>query len=270
MQSICVQNGIRCSVLDINKKARRAVVFVHGWPFNTQIFESQFSVLPEYGIRCIGMDLRGYGRSDKPWEGYDYDRLADDLCNVIQTIDCNCVTLCGFSMGAAVCIRYMARHRGFKVSKLILMGTASPVFTQRAGFAYGMSREEVDILIQNVYCDQPQTCENFVRRCFYTNPSEAFIRKFTFYGTEAANYAAIKSLESLRDEDLRQDLAKIKVSTLIMHGTHDLICPFVLAQETKNGIANSFIIPFESSGHCLFYDERDKCNAAIIDFINAP
>lgn len=87
---------------------------------------------------------------------------------------------------------------------------------------------------------------------------------------QAAGWSTIQCAESLRDEDLRGDLSKIKVPTAILHGVHDRICPFPFAEEIRKGIKNSFVIPFENSGHALFYEERDKCNSSIIDFLHTP
>lgn len=269
MYRISVDDNVRCVVEDINTSGRRAVLFVHGWPLSRQIFESQFAVLPSYGIRCISYDIRGFGESDKPWKSYTYDRLADDLCNLIKTIDCQSVTLCGFSMGGAVCVRYMARHRGFKVNRLVLMGAACPSFVQRPGFPCGMTREQVDLLIAQAYADRPQLCENFARMCFSSPISNASFTRFSQLAWPASGGATIQTLESLRDEDLREDMGRVRVPTAIFHGIHDQVCPYPLAEEMHRGIPDSFVIPFENSGHCLFMEEKDKCNASLIDFVNA-
>ncbi|MDL2232727.1 alpha/beta hydrolase [Ruminococcaceae bacterium OttesenSCG-928-L11] len=269
MRRIYVDTTTRCAVEDINPTGRKVVLFVHGWPLNRHIFENQYEVLPNYGIRCISYDIRGFGDSDRPWQGYSYDRLADDLCKVIQSIDAKSIVLCGFSMGGAVCVRYMDKYRGQKVSKLMLMGAACPSFVQRPGYNIGMTREQVDALIAQTYQDRALMCDSFGRMCFASNPSEPYLRMFSGYGTAAAGYATIRCLESLRDEDLRASMGKIRVPTAILHGTQDRICPFPMAEEMHRGIPDSFVIPFERSGHCLFYDEKDKCNSSMVDFINA-
>lgn len=270
MFRIAVEGNIRCAVQDLHCSGRRAVVFVHGWPLSKTIFESQYDVLPHYGIRCIGVDLRGFGESDRPSRGYGYNRLADDLCNLLAGLDCRSVTLCGFSMGGAVCVRYMARHNGFKVNRLVLMGAACPSFVQRPGFPYGMTTQQVDCLISQAYNNRPQMNAEFARMCFASNPGENFYRWFGDIANEAAGWAAIQCAESLRDEDLRGDLSKINVPTAIFHGVYDQVCPFDFAEEMRRGIPNAFVVPFEHSGHCLFYDERDKCNSSLVDFVNTP
>jgi non-heme chloroperoxidase len=269
MRRVYVDANTRCVVQEINPAGRHTVLFVHGWPYSKEIFDSQYAVLPNYGIRCVSYDIRGFGESDKPWKSYTYDCLADDLYQIIKSIDAKCVTLCGFSMGGAICTKYMARHKGYKVEKLILMGAACPSFVQRPGYPAGMTREQVDAMIAQCYSDRPLVCDSFSRMCFATNPSESYLRWISGCALESYGFAMIKCLESLRDEDLRAAMGKIRVPTAIFHGLHDAVCPYAFAEEMHRGIPNSFIVTFEGSGHCLFYDEKDKCNAQMIDFINA-
>jgi len=263
---ITVEENVRCAVQDLNTRAKRTVVFVHGWPLGKDIFECQYTVLPEYGIRCVSIDLRGFGASDRPLRGYSYDRMADDLCHCLQELGLRDVTLCGFSMGGAICVRYMSRYKGARVRRLVLMGAACPSFVQRPGYPYGMSREQVDLLISQIYNDRPKAVSEFGKQCFAGTPSTQYLNWFQGICTDAAAWSTIKTAESLRDEDLRADLAKIKVPTAILHGMQDRVCPFQFAQEMNKGIPSSFIVPFEQSGHCLFYEERNKCNSTLIDF----
>lgn len=269
MIRVNVEGSVRCAVHDLNPRGGRTVLFVHGWPLSSKIFECQQVVLPEYGIRCVSVDLRGFGASDQPWRGYNYDRLADDLHRCICELDLKCVTLCGFSMGGAICVRYMARHRGARVNKLVLMGAACPSFVQRPGYPYGMTREAVEALIVQAYNDRPQCVCNFGLQCFSGPISRPYHDWLNSVCMEAAGWSTIKCAEALRDEDLRQDLGKIKVPTAIYHGVQDKVCPFAFAEQMHKGIPNSFVLPFEQSGHFLFYEERNKCNASLLDFINS-
>lgn len=269
MTRIRVDGGVRLSVQDLNPRGRKTVVFVHGWPLNHEIFETQYNVLPSYGIRCVGVDLRGYGASDRPWHSYSYNQMADDLCKCIKALELNNITLCGFSMGGAVCARYMSRYRGAHVGKLVLMGAACPSFVQRPGYPYGMTKEQVDILINQVYSDRPLAFSQFGAMCFSQQPSPQYQAWFNRVCDSAASWAAIGGLEALRDEDLRADLAKIRIPTAIFHGVRDQVCPYAFAQEMQGSIPASFVVPFEQSGHCLFKEESEKCNLQLVDFIGS-
>ena len=101
-------NGVNINVEDIG--AGKPIVFIHGWPVNHKMFEYQFTELPKHGYRCIGIDLRGFGDSDKPWDGYNYNSMADDVKAVLDTLNLQNVALVGFSMGGAIAIHYIARH----------------------------------------------------------------------------------------------------------------------------------------------------------------
>ena len=269
MYHIAVEQNVGCAVRDLNTRGRRCIVMVHGWPFDSSLYEWQLSQLPAYGFRCIGMDMRGFGASDQPFSGYSYNRLADDLCKVMTRLDINNVVLCGFSLGAAVCIRYMTRHRGYKVSRLVLCSAAAPVFPQAPGSSSGLTREQLDNIALGLFNDRFALYESFCRQCFAVAPSEALRNHMQGICGAGAQQAAIKTLEAMRDEDLRADLAGISVPTAILHGAQDVICPFRLAEELRNGIRNSFIVRFEKSGHCPFYEEKEAFNSTLIDFINS-
>lgn len=268
MEMINVDTGVRLAVTDINPKGCKTVVFLHGWPLAKEIFEYQTEVLPRCGVRCVCVDMRGYGDSDKPWGGYSYDRMADDLHKVITTMNLKCVTLFGFSMGGAVCVRYLARHgAGPRVNRLVLCGAACPRFVQGPGYPYGKTVAEVNELISSCCHDRPDTVADFGKTCFASGPSREFLGWITSLCDKASGYGTIKGLEALRDEDLSKDLCKITVPTAIFHGVHDRVCPYVFSSYMNQGIADSYIVPFEQSGHALFYDEKEKCNASLLEFM---
>lgn len=268
MDFVSVDNGIRLAVSDTNRSGIKTVVFVHGWPLSKEIFEYQTNVLPRCGVRCVCVDLRGYGDSDRPWNGYSYDRMADDLHKVITAMNLRHVTLFGFSMGGAVCARYLARHgAGGRVGRLVLCGAACPRFVQGQDYPYGKTVAEVNELIRSCCSDRPQTVADFGKGCFASKPSGEFLDWVTSLCLKAAGHGTIKGLEALRDEDTSADLRKITVPTAIFHGVHDRVCPFVFSTLMNQNIANSFVVPFEESGHALFWDEKDKCNASLLEFM---
>lgn len=262
-----VEKGVNIYVEDINPASTKTIFFIHGWPANHQMFEYQFDHLPAKGYRCIGIDIRGFGKSNRPWDGYSYDRLADDVRIIIDTLGLENITLAGHSMGGAISIRYMARHGGHQVAKLALIGAAAPVFTQRPDFPYGITVGEVNKLIEATYSDRPKMLNDFGDIFFARYLSKNFIDWFYGLGLIASGNATAKCLVSLRDEDLRKDLRQIQVPTAIMHGKQDKVCPFILGELMHQSIKNSILIPFENSGHGLFYCEKDKFNQELESFI---
>ena len=268
MYYVEVERGVKILVNDLNPTGNKTVFLIHGWPVNHKMFEYQLDILPKYGFRCISIDLRGFGNSDSPWTGYSYDRLSDDIYIIIKSLNIPNLTLVGFSMGGPIAIRYMARHMGYKVSKLALLSAAAPCFTKRPGHPYGMPVENVNALIMQTYKNRPEMILEFGKQFFASKITESFSDWFNYLGWEASGHGTIKTAESLRDEDTTSDLSKIHVLTGIFHGKLDKICPYEFALELHEGIENSRIIPFEESGHAVFYDQLELFNSEFLQFLN--
>lgn len=265
---ITVEENVNIYVEDLNPGGNcKTILFLHGWPANHKMFEYQFNQLPGLGYRCIGIDHRGFGKSDKPWWGYNYDRMADDVRVVIDTLQLENVILAGHSMGGAIAVRYMARHDGHQISKLALFGAAAPSFTQRPENPYGKTIEEVNQMIKDSYTNRPQMLEGFGDHFFARYMTESFKTWFQSLGLEASGHATAMALVALRDEDLRQDLPKINVPTAIFHGKQDKVCPYVFGELMHVAIKGSELIPFYLSGHGLFYCEMKKFNRELVRFI---
>jgi len=262
-----VDNDVKYYVEDINPSGRKVVLFVHGWPGDHNLFEYQFNTLPKLGYRCIGIDYRGFGRSDRPWMGYDYNRLSDDIRSVINAMRLHNITLVGHSTGGAICVRYMARHRGFGVSKLALCAAAAPSLIERPSFPYGLKREDVLEIIDGVNKDRPNTLRGFGSLIFYNPVSAAFSDWVFQLGLQAAGWSTAAIANTWLDEELFDDLTKITVPTVILHGINDRVCLYPLAVAQHERIRNSRLVPFENCGHFLFYDQREKFNEELISFL---
>jgi len=264
---IKVEPDVNIFIEDINPTGKKTILFIHGWPLSHKAYEYQFDKLPQMGYRCIGMDTRGFGASDKPWVGYSYDSLADDVRAVVEKLKLQDFTLAGHSMGGATAIRYMARHNGYGVSKLALFGAAAPSLTMRPDFPYGLPKEDVTKLIEATYNDRPKMLRDFGDIFLFQYATEPLSDWFFQLGLDAAGWATAACATTFRDETLFSDLEKIYVPTLILHGIHDKVCLFPLAEAMKQGIGNSKLVPFENSGHGLFWEERDKFNKELTTFI---
>lgn len=269
MYFVNVERGVKLAVYDLNPQGKKTVFLVHGWPLDHSMFEYQLDLLPKLGFRCVLVDLRGFGNSDAPWDGYGYDRLADDLYEVIRMIGVTDMALAGFSIGGAIAIRYMARHRGYKISRLALLSAAAPSFVRREGFPYGMTVESVNALIAQIGRNRPQAIYEFGEN-FFANPvTPAFGEWFRAANLTGPGYSTIKAAETLRDGDLSADLARINVPTGIFHGVLDKICPYDFALVMNREIKDSKLFRFEHSGHGIFYDELEKFNQEFSSFLTA-
>lgn len=264
---IKVETDVKIYVEDLNPTGNRTILFIHGWPGSHKLFEYQFDTLPKMGYRCIGMDIRGFGSSDKPWTGYDYDRLSDDVRCVIDTLNLQDITLAGHSTGGAIAIRYMARHKGYGVSKLALFAAAAPSLIKLPNFPYGLDKEIVLQLIKGTYSDRPKMLRDFGDIFFFQHISEAFSDWFFQLGLQAAGWSTAAIANTWINEVLFSDLETINVPTLIIHGIHDKVVPFELGEIQKQSIRNSKLIPFTFSGHGSFYDQREEFNEELMKFI---
>lgn len=265
---IRVEPNVKVYVEDINQEGKRTILFLHGWPGSHKLFEYQFDQLPKMGYRCIGIDQRGFGNSDKPFTGYDYDRLSDDVRVVIEALKLKNVILAGHSTGGAIAIRYMVRHNGYGVSKLALFAAAAPSLIQRPHFPYGLKKEAVTEIIKGTYSDRPKMLRGFGDIFFFKYITEPFSDWFFQLGLQASGWATAAVANTwLGEESLFYDLKKIDVPTLILHGIHDKVCLFQLAEVQKQCIKGSKLVVFDESGHGLFYDQRDKFNEELMRFI---
>jgi len=168
-----------------------------------------------------------------------------------------------------VATRYMARHQGKGISHLALMGSATPVFTQRPDFEYNMTKEDLNAqLIIPTYEDRPKMLSQFGLKFTHHKSRAALMVWLELLCFQASNHGTIKAAESLRDEDLRADLPHINVPTVIFQGQKDKICDPKLAELTQQSIPNSRLVAFEDSGHAMMFDEQEKFNSELLLFLN--
>ena len=274
MIPVRVGDKIAINMEDWGNINNKPVLFIHGWPQNHKTFEYQFMHLSQNGYRCIGIDLRGFGRSDGSWSEYNYDIFADDIKDVIDILNITDITLVGFSMGGAIAMHYISKYFSERVSKVVFMGAAAPCFTKREGFPYGLEKSDCDRLIAQSIEDRPKMLSDFGRIFFEEKEgipiSQDTVRWLHQIGMEASPYATIKCLEVLRDADLRSDMMAVKdrnIPVAIFHGSHDKICPFDLAREMHKGIPQSRLVEFTESGHGLNIQEKAKTNEELMKFI---
>lgn len=261
-----VEPNVRLHITDAG--AGRPIVLIHGWPLSDEMYEYQYNDLINKNFRVIGITLRGFGKSDKPYSEYNYDVHASDIKAVLDKLKIENAVLCGFSMGGAIAIRFVANYDGANISKLVLAAAAAPVWTQREDFQYNLPTNAVDDLIELNYKDRPKLLADFAKifSAEETSLNEGIGSWLNGIGLSASSHATAECLIALRDTDLRSDLVKILIPTVIMHGRKDKICSFDLAEQMNAGIAHSHIIAFDNSGHSLFLEETKKFNSELIKF----
>ncbi|RPH29211.1 MAG: alpha/beta hydrolase [Bacteroidales bacterium] len=263
---IKVESNVHLHVTDAGNG--RPIVLIPGWPLSDEMYEYQYDNLINNGFRVIGITLRGFGKSNKPYGEYNYDVHARDIKKVLGKLKIKNAVLGGFSMGGAIAIRYVSMYKSAHVSKLALFGAAAPIWTQRKNFPYNFSKGSVDELIELNNHNRTNLLSNFAKIFSATETSlDSGLSNWLYgIGISASSYATAQCLVALRDTDLRKDLKRINIPTLILHGKKDKICSFDLAEQMNTRISDSQLVAFENSGHSLFLEEKHKFNDELVKF----
>jgi non-heme chloroperoxidase len=261
-----VEKNVRLHVTDLGEG--HPIVLIHGWPLSDAMYEYQYQYLVRKGFRVIGITLRGFGKSDKPYGQYNFDVFSDDIKAALEKLKIQNATLGGFSMGGAAVLHYITKYNAAHVSKLALFGAAAPSWIQRPGYPYGLPQEGANAFIELTKTDRQQVLDDFDKAMpgKENGISPSMSRWLRSINMEASPYAATESIKALAEIDLRPELAKITIPVAIFHGTQDKLCDFTLAEQLHKGIKNSYIVKFENSGHALFIEEREKFNLELEKF----
>ncbi|MCG2614111.1 alpha/beta hydrolase [Terrimonas sp. NA20] len=261
-----VEKNVKLHVTDMGEG--QPIVLIHGWPLSDAMYEYQYQYLEQKGFRVIGITLRGFGKSDKPYGRYDFDVFSDDIKVVLEKLRIQNAVLGGFSMGGAVVIHYVTKYNSAHISKLALFAAAAPSWKQREGFPYGVPEADLNALIKNTTTNRQDLIAGFgasfpAKEGAISKNVEKWLENINL---EASPYAITKSITALRDLDLRPELSKINIPVAIFHGVYDKLCNFEFANQLNKGIKNSYIVRFENSGHALFFEEMDKFNTELEKF----
>jgi pimeloyl-ACP methyl ester carboxylesterase len=259
----------------IDTLAGRPIVFVASAWLNSRMWEPQLPYFVDRGFRCIAYDRRGHGRSDWPWTGYDYDTLTDDLDALIHHLDVRDVVLVGHSAGAGEVVRYASRHGANRVAAVALVSGTTPFPMKTADNPDGIDRElmEADLALRTR--DRAKWFADHADGFFgiglpgITVSAEfrqSIIRECLTCSAHATRAFFLTGFAS----DLRQDLRRLSVPTMIVHGTHDLQAPFpVCGERTAALVRGSELRVYENAAHGLFVTHADRLNADLHTFVRS-
>ena len=251
----------------------KPVVLIHGWPLCKEMFEYQLDALVGAGLRVIAYDRRGFGKSDHPWSGYDYDTLTDDLKAVIDGLNLSDVTLLGFSMGGGEVARYFTRYDGANVSKAILVSSVVPYLPQTDDNPDGVPQDKLQDMINQIKQDRIGFLDTFGKQFFGVNlvnhpVSAPALDYYRTLASMASPKATVDCMKAFAYTDFREDAANINVPTLIIHGSGDKTVPLETSgQRAAELIKNNQFIVYEGAPHGLFYTEKERLNQDLVNFI---
>lgn len=274
MPYIEARDGTELYVKDWGHEEGRPVILIHGWPLSSDSWDDVSVALAEGGYRVIAYDRRGFGRSDQPWDGYDYDTLADDLADVIESADIEGgAAVVGFSMGGGEVARYMSRHGGQGLSQAVLIGSVVPYLLKGDDNPNGAPAEVFQQIKTGIRKDRPDFFRGFFKDFFgvgvISHPvSEATLDWAWRLAMQAGLKPTLACVDAFGMTDFRPDLPHFNVPTLIIHGTRDATVPIdASARAAAAGISGARLIEYAGSAHGLFATDKDRLVRDLLAFL---
>ena len=250
------------------------VVLIHGWPLSGRSWENQVGALVDAGHRVITYDRRGFGESSQPWTGYDYDTFAADLDALLNHLDLSDVTLVGFSMGGGEVVRYIGRYGTGRVSRAVLAAAVPPYLYKSDDNPEGaLDDATIGQFQDGVRGDRVAFLDAFTTNFFAAGDRTDLISEPTrLYNREIAAFASPKGtldcISAFAYTDFRDDLTKVTVPTLVIHGDSDAIVPFeVSGKRSHETIEGSSLVLIEGGPHGINATHAEQFNRALLDFL---
>ncbi len=272
--TITTADGVQLYYKDWGPKDGPVVTFSHGWPLNSDSWESQMLFLASEGYRVVAHDRRGHGRSSQPWEGNDMDHYADDLAAVIEALDLKDVTLVGFSTGGGEVVRYIGRHGTERVKKAVLVSAVPPMMLKTADNPGGLPLEVFDGIRKASLEDRAQLYLDLASGPFYgfnrpgAKVSQGLIDNWRAQGLQAGHKNTYDSIAAFSATDFRGDLKKFDVPTLVIHGDDDQIVPLDSSGKASAALVKGAkLIVYPGAPHGLTDTHKERFNNDLLGFL---
>jgi len=252
----------------------RPVVLLHGWPLSADSWDDQAKAIADNGMRAIFYDRRGFGRSDQPFTGYDYDTFADDLADVIEAsgVSDN-IALVGFSMGGGEVARYMSRHGGKGVTQAALISSVVPYLLKTDDNPDGVPQAQFDTMTAGMKEDRAKFFAGFFKNFFgigmLTGPVSQETADMAWnVAMQAGLQPTLKAAEAFASTDFRPDLTSITVPTLVIHGTADKTVPIdPTGRAVAAALPNARLIEYDGAPHGVFASDKERLTADLLAFL---
>jgi non-heme chloroperoxidase len=252
------------------------VIFSHGWPLNSDSWESQMLFLASNGYRCIAHDRRGHGRSDQPWTGNDMDTYADDLADLISALKLKDVVLVGFSAGGGEVTKYIGRHGSALISKVALISAVPPLMLKTSANPDGLPIDAFDKIRLGATNDRSQLYKDIASGPFFganrseSKVSQGMIDSFWRQGMQAGHKNTYDCIKAFSETDFTEDLKKFDVPTLILHGDDDQIVPIgAAALQSAKLVKHALLKIYSGAPHGLSDTHKELLNKDLLSFIKA-
>jgi non-heme chloroperoxidase len=243
------------------------ILFLNSLGCGSQMWDYQIAAFADEGFRCIGFDRRGHGRSDQPAGGYDLDTFADDVAALIDELDLSGLTLIAHSMGGGEIVRYLTRHGSGRVARIILLAPTTPMLLKTDDNPGGAPRAGFEALRAQWRRDYPKWIADNIAPFFIPETSPAMMR----WGAgllQISIPAALASNRAMVEEDFRDEMRRIAVPTLIIHGDRDRSMPIELTgKPSADLIPGCRLLVYEGAPHGLMFTHMDRLHADILQFM---
>jgi pimeloyl-ACP methyl ester carboxylesterase len=271
MGFVTTRDNVRLYVKDWGNG--RPVILMHGWPLSADSWDDQAVALADAGFRVIAYDRRGFGRSDQPGGGYDYDRLADDLADVITATGARDAAIVGFSMGGGEVARYMSRHSGRNIAQAALISAVVPYMLKTRDNPNGVDQSVFDQMTAAMKQDRAKFFTTFFKD-FYsggrTSPtvSDELIEWSRNVAMQAGLKGTLECAKAFATTDFRGDLAAFRLPTLVIHGTDDKTVPIdATGRATAKAIPHARLIEYKGAPHGLFATHKEQFTNDLLAFL---
>jgi non-heme chloroperoxidase len=251
------------------------VTFSHGWPLSSDAWDGQMLFLVQNGFRVVAHDRRGHGRSSQASSGNDMNGYANDLAAVIETLDLKDAMLVGHSTGGGEVVRYIGRHGTKRVAKAVLIAAVPPIMLKSAANPEGLPMEVFDTMRSDLMKDRSQFYKDLAIQFYGANRtgakvSQGVLDQFWLWSMQAGLKNAYESIKAFSETDFTEDLKKIDVPTLVMHGEDDQIVPVKdSAVKTARVIKGAKEIYYPGAPHGLTATLQDQVNADLLAFLRS-
>jgi non-heme chloroperoxidase len=253
----------------------RPVVFSHGWPLNADAWDDQMFFMASRGFRCIAFDRRGFGRSSQPWNGNDYDTFADDLSVLIEALDLKDAAMVGHSAGAGDVARYIGRHGTRRVSKVALVSSIPPLMLKTPANPGGLPIEVFDGVRKAVLSDRGQFYRDLSGPFYGANRPGSTVSQgvkdaLWLWSMQAGLRASYEGIGAFSETDFTEDLKKIDVPALIIHGDDDQNVPIAdSALLSSKLVKKATLRVYPGAPHGLTVTHKDRFNNDLLEFVRS-
>jgi non-heme chloroperoxidase len=271
MSTITTKDGAKIFYKDWGRG--QPVVFSHGWPLNADAWDEQLFLMASNGFRAIAHDRRGHGRSSQTWTGNDMDTYADDLAALVQALDLKDAIHVGHSTGGGEVIRYIGRHGTKRVAKAVLVDAVPPLMLKTAKNPEGLPIEVFDQIRAGVSADRSQFWKDLSAPFYGANRPGATVSQgvrdaFWHMGMQAGFPAAYFCIKAFSETDFTEDLKKVDVPTLVIHGDDDQIVPIAVGGlRSSKMIKDATLTVYPGAPHGLMSTHQQRFNADLLAFV---